>query len=102
MFSGARFKARGVKGDMFIGISTSGRSPNIIAAFEECKKREIVTVCLTGAGEHKLAETSDYCIVVPSTNTQRIQEAHTLIGHLICSAVEAALFVNDSRAANAS
>lgn len=97
-----QIQGQGVKGDMFIGLTTSGRSPNIIAAVEECKDREIVTVCLTGAGEHKLAAISDYCIVVPSTSTPRIQEAHTLIGHLICSAVEAALFVDDSRAAQAS
>jgi len=90
-----QIQGQGVKGDMFIGLSTSGRSPNIIAALEECKERGIVTVCLTGAGEHRLAEISDYCIVVPSTSTPRIQEAHTLITHLICSAVEAALFVDE-------
>jgi D-sedoheptulose 7-phosphate isomerase len=95
-------QGQGVKGDVFIGLSTSGRSANIIAALEECKQREIVTVSLTGAGDHKMAEISDYCIVVPSTSTPRIQEAHTLIGHLICSAVEAALFVDDSRSARAS
>jgi D-sedoheptulose 7-phosphate isomerase len=95
-------QGQGVKGDVFIGLSTSGRSANIIAALEECKQREIVTVSLTGAGDHKMAEISDYCIVVPSISTPRIQEAHTLIGHLICSAVEAALFVDDSRSARAS
>jgi D-sedoheptulose 7-phosphate isomerase len=97
-----QIQGQGIKGDMFFGLTTSGRSPNIIAAVEECKKREIVTVCLTGAGEHQLAEIADYCIAVPSTSTPRIQEAHTLIGHLICSAVEATLFRNDSLAALAS
>jgi D-sedoheptulose 7-phosphate isomerase len=94
-----QIQGQGVKGDMFIGISTSGRSPNIIAAMEECRQREIVTVCLTGAGEHKMAQLADYCIVVPSRSTPRIQEAHTLIGHLICSTVEAALFDNNFKAA---
>jgi D-sedoheptulose 7-phosphate isomerase len=97
-----QIQGQGVKGDMFIGLSTSGRSPNIIAALEECRQREIVSVCLTGAGEHPLAQLADYCIVVPSTSTPRIQEGHTLIGHLICAAVEAALFVNASEAARVS
>ena len=97
-----QIQGQGMRGDMFIGISTSGRSPNIIAALEECKQRGIITVSLTGAGEHKMAEISDYCIMVPSTSTPRIQEGHTLIGHLICSAVESALFADDSRVAQAS
>jgi D-sedoheptulose 7-phosphate isomerase len=97
-----QIQGQGVKGDMFIGLSTSGRSPNIIAALEECRQREIVTVCLTGAGQHQMAQLADYCIVVPSTSTPRIQEGHTLIGHLICAAVEAALFANDREAAQVS
>ena len=97
-----QIQGQGIKGDMFFGISTSGTSQNILAALDECRKREIVTVCLTGAGDHKLAEISDYCLVVPSTSTPRIQEGHALIGHLICAAVEAALFAHDFKTAQPS
>jgi D-sedoheptulose 7-phosphate isomerase len=82
----------GVEGDLFLGISTSGNSRNIIKAFEECKKRGIITVGLTGASSHKMNEICDYCIMVPSESTARIQECHILIIHTICSVVEETLF----------
>lgn len=87
-----QIQANGVEGDMFIGISTSGNSENILKALEECKKRKIITVCLTGAHGGKMAKLCDYCIKVPSTETPRIQEAHILIGHIICSIIEEAIF----------
>lgn len=86
-----QIQANGRAGDVFIGISTSGRSKNILAAMAECKKLNIATVGLTGANGHDLAR-CDYCIMVPSDQTPRIQESHILIGHAICAAVEQALF----------
>lgn len=85
-------QANGVHGDMFIGISTSGNSKNIIKAINECKDKGILTVGLTGQDGGKVSEICDYCIKVPSSETPRIQESHILIGHIICSVVEEALF----------
>jgi len=85
-------EANGVKGDMFIGISTSGNSKNVIEALKTCKEKGIVTVGLTGAGGGAMADLCDYCIKVPSQETPRIQEAHILIGHIICSVVEEEMF----------
>ena len=87
-----QIEANGVDGDVFIGISTSGNSKNIIKALEACKEKNIMTVGLTGATGGKMAALCDYCIKVPSNETPRIQEAHILIGHIICSIVEEELF----------
>ena len=88
-------QANGVKGDIFIGISTSGNSANIIEALKECKEKGIITVGLTGEKGGKMAEMCDYCIKVPSNETPRVQEAHILIGHIICAVVEEAIFGNE-------
>ena len=85
-------QANGNKGDVFIGISTSGNSKNILEALKECKEKGIVTVGLTGASGGKMAELCDYCIKVPSNETPRVQEAHILIGHIICAIVEEEIF----------
>ena len=87
-----QLEANGVKGDMFIGISTSGNSKNVIEALKTAKENYIVTVGLTGASGGEMADLCDYCIKVPSQETPRIQEAHILIGHIICSVVEEELF----------
>jgi D-sedoheptulose 7-phosphate isomerase len=87
-----QIEANGVKGDMFIGISTSGNSINIIEALKTCQEKGIVTVGLTGASGGEMADLCDYCIKVPSKETPRVQEAHILIGHIICSVVEEELF----------
>lgn len=87
-----QLQANGVDGDMFIGISTSGNSPNIIKAFEMCKEKSIISVGLTGETGGRMAEICDYCIKVPSSETPRIQESHILIGHIICAVVEEAVF----------
>ncbi|MDD1504959.1 D-sedoheptulose 7-phosphate isomerase [Lysinibacillus sp. CNPSo 3705] len=87
-----QIQANGIAGDMFIGISTSGNSANVIKALEECKDKNIITVGLTGAHGGKMDELCDYCIKVPSIETPRIQEAHILIGHIICSIIEEAIF----------
>ncbi|EAH9857775.1 D-sedoheptulose 7-phosphate isomerase [Campylobacter jejuni] len=85
-------QAQGVKGDVFIGISTSGNSKNILKALEFCKQKEIISIGLSGASGGAMNELCDYCIKVPSTYTPRIQEAHILIGHIICAIVEEELF----------
>lgn len=85
-------QAQGQKGDVFIGITTSGNSENIIRALSACREKEIKTIMLTGKTGGKVSDLCDICIRVPSTETPRIQEAHILIGHLICCIVEENLF----------
>lgn len=87
-----QIQANGVEGDMFMGISTSGNSANVVEALKECKEKGIITVGLTGEKGGKMAELCDYCIKVPSNETPRIQESHILIGHIICAVVEEAIF----------
>lgn len=87
-----QIQAVGQTEDIFIGITTSGNSQNIINAFKECKKKGIITVGLTGETGGKIEEFCDYCIKVPSHETPRIQEAHIMIGHIICAIIEKALF----------
>ena len=84
-------QANGRKGDVFMGISTSGNSKNVIKAVEACKAMGIVTVALCGAGG-TLREICDYALPVPSTHTPRIQENHILIGHAICAMVEESIW----------
>jgi len=84
--------ANGTKGDMFIGISTSGNSENIIQALKECRNNNIITVGFSGNDGGKMKELCDYCICVPSIETPRIQENHIMIGHIICAVVEEELF----------
>lgn len=85
-------KAKGKKGDLLIGISTSGNSPNVIKALEKAKEQEMTTVAMTGSTGGKMKNNCDYLINVPSGDTPRIQEAHILIGHIICQLVEEKLF----------
>lgn len=87
-----QIQAQGNRGDIFFGISTSGNSPNIIEAIEECKEKGIVTVGLVGEKVCKMDEICDYIIKVPSSETPRIQESHLLIEHMICALVEEAIF----------
>jgi len=85
-------QANGNGGDLFIGLSTSGNSENVVEALKVCKEMDIETVGLTGAAGGKMEECCTYCIKVPSDDTPRIQEAHILIGHVICSIIEEGLF----------
>jgi len=85
-------KAHGRKGDVLIGISTSGNSKNILLAQEEAKKRGMVVVSFTGESGGKMKESADYLFNVPSKDTPRIQESHILIGHIICQLVEEELY----------
>lgn len=81
--------------DVFIPISTSGRSPNVVAAARVAKELGLYTVGLTGDGDSALTEVCD-CIRVPSGETARIQECHILIGHILCGLVEQSIFAASS------
>ena len=85
-------KSSGKKGDVLVGISTSGNSKNIIRAFEQAKKIGVKTIALTGNSGGKLKEISDILINIPSNDTPRIQESHILVGHIICEFVEKNIF----------
>lgn len=87
-------KGMGKAGDIIVGLSTSGNSPNIIAAFEQAHLMEITTIGMTGLSGGKLKEHSDFLINVPSEDTPRIQECHITIGHIICQIVEERLFAS--------
>ena len=80
------------QGDVVIGISTSGKSRDVIEGIRVAKERKAFTVGLTGADGGNLNEISDICIKVPSHDTQRIQETHITIGHIICQLVEEGFF----------
>ena len=86
-----QLQAQARPGDIFVGITTSGTSKNVLRAFQECKKLKVSSVALCGQGGD-LDKLVDYCIRVPSLHTARIQECHILIGHLICSQVERLMF----------
>lgn len=85
-------KASGQKGDVIVGISTSGNSKNVIKAFEIAKQKGISVVALTGEGGGEMGEMADILLAVPSKDTPRIQECHIMIGHIVCEMVEKALF----------
>lgn len=85
-------KAAGKKGDVLIGLSTSGNSANVVKAIKEANKLGLKTIGLTGESGGELSDLCDICINVPSSNTARIQESHILIGHIICEIVEGTLF----------
>ena len=86
--------AQGKKGDVFVGISTSGNSTNVVLAMKKAKEIGMKTVAFTGIEGGKIADFADYLIAVPSSDTPRIQEVHILIGHIICQIVEHDLFEN--------
>lgn len=83
-----QIQAYGDEGDIFIAISTSGNSKNIILAIEEAKKRGVIVIGLTGGKKSEMDSICDYLIKVPSEETPIIQESHIMIGHIICALVE--------------
>jgi D-sedoheptulose 7-phosphate isomerase len=89
-----QINALGTKGDIFIGISTSGNSINIINALKASKLKGIFTIGLTGITGGSMEELCNICIKVPSTDTPRIQECHIMIGHIICCIVEKTIYGN--------
>lgn len=85
-------KGIGKREDILVGMSTSGNSTNILKAFETAREKGITTIGMTGEGGGKLKALSDHLIAIPSRNTPRIQEAHMLLGHIICQLVEEQYF----------
>ena len=90
-------KALAKKGDIVIGISTSGNSSNVLQGIEAAKQLGAITIAFTGQGG-RLKDLADYVLAIPSTDTPRIQEAHITAGHIICYLVEQVLFGKNSRA----
>ena len=89
-----QLEGMGQNGDIFIGISTSGNSVNVINAFESARKKGITTIALVGKDGGKMAKMADYALVVPSDSTPRIQESHILIGHILCDIIEKEIFAD--------
>ena len=76
------------KGDVLVGLSTSGNSKNIVRAFETARKKDVITIGFTGESGGKMKTLSDQLFNVPSNDTPRIQETHILLGHIVCELVE--------------
>jgi D-sedoheptulose 7-phosphate isomerase len=85
-------KAMGRKGDVLIGLSTSGNSANVIKALEEANSIGMITVAFTGETGGKMKDLAKYLVNIPSKDTPRIQECHMILGHTICELVEMELF----------
>jgi D-sedoheptulose 7-phosphate isomerase len=85
-------QAHGRKGDVFIGYSTSGRSPNILGAFDEARSRGLVCIGFTGNRGGPMRKLCHYLLEVPATDTPKIQEGHLVLGHTLCGLIENALF----------
>jgi len=85
-------QAHGDKGDIFIAYSTSGKSPNILAALEEARKLGLVRIGLTGNRGGPMREMCDFTFEVPSADTPKIQEGHLVLGHILCGLIENAIF----------
>jgi D-sedoheptulose 7-phosphate isomerase len=83
-----QIEAQGVSGDIFIGISTSGNSKNILEGIRTCIEKKIFIIGLTGENGGEMVKLCNICIKVPSNDTPRIQEVHLFIEHIICSIVE--------------
>lgn len=87
-----QIQAVGQPGDVLIGISTSGKSPNIIAGLEAGKKQGLITVAMTGNQGALITTLVDYTIEIPSASTPKIQEGHIISGHILCGLIEDAMF----------
>lgn len=88
-----QIEALGREGDVFLGISTSGNSQNIIEGVKKAKEMKLKTICFLGRDGGKLKSLTDQAIIVPSHNTPRIQEIHMMLTHSICEEVEKTTFV---------
>lgn len=89
-------EALGQAGDVFVAISTSGRSKNVLRAVDACEQRGIAVIGFTGADGGELAARCAVCFRVPSAETPRIQEGHEFIGHLLCALIEDGMFPRDA------
>jgi D-sedoheptulose 7-phosphate isomerase len=84
--------AIGVAGDVLIGISTSGRSRNLVTAFTAARAKGITTIAMTGATGGDMKGLADICLCIPSSETQKIQEGHIVLGHIFCGLIERQMF----------
>jgi D-sedoheptulose 7-phosphate isomerase len=87
-----QIEALGQPGDIFLGISTSGQSPNVLRALELCRKSKITTIGFSGRNGGKMAPLCEYNVIVPSSVTQHIQECHLALEHIFCMIVERCYF----------
>jgi D-sedoheptulose 7-phosphate isomerase len=87
-------EATGRKGDILVGISTSGNSPNVVKAIQKAKEIGMTTVGFTGKNGGEMRDICDIMICAPSDDTPRIQEAHILVGHIICQLIEQEMFLD--------
>lgn len=87
-----QIQAIGNKGDVFIGYSTSGKSPNILRAFEEAHSRGLLCIGFTGNRGGAMQELCEYLLELPSSETPKIQEGHLVLGHILCGLIENAIF----------
>jgi len=87
-----QIEALGSEGDVCLAISTSGQSPNIVTACEQARSQKIKVIGLLGRDGGKVAPLCEVALVVPSNDTQRIQEAHNLVGHILCELIETEMF----------
>lgn len=87
-----QIRALGQEGDVAWGISTSGKSANVVRGLETAKKKGLVTIGLTGGDGGDIARIVDYALIVSSRNTPRVQEVHIAVGHVICEMIDYKLF----------
>jgi D-sedoheptulose 7-phosphate isomerase len=87
-----QIRGLGKQGDVFLAISTSGRSPNILAALKAARDIKVTTIGLTGRTGEAMRSLCDHCLIVPSADTQQIQQIHIVAAHIICGLVETELF----------
>ena len=87
-----QIQALGKRGDVFIGYSTSGKSPNVLLAFEEARKSEMLCIGFSGNHGGPMKNLCEFLLEVPSADTPKIQEGHLVLGHIICGLVESAIF----------
>ena len=85
-------QAVGVAGDVFVGITTSGKSPNILMALSEARNKGLVTVGFTGESGGEMLGLCDLCVRIPSRETAKIQEGHIVLGHILCGIIEQTVF----------
>ena len=91
-----QIEALGQAGDVLIGISTSGNSKNILKAIKTAKSKEILTIVFSGKNGGTMKNIANFSLIVPSHETQRIQEGHITIGHIICDLIEKSLYGNNN------
>ncbi len=87
-----QIEGKATERDAFLAITTSGVSPNILRALEQCRRQKVVSVLFTGRDGGPAKALADYCIIAPGPNTNRIQEVHIVLAHSLCESVEKAIF----------